>query len=244
MILEFDLGNTRAKWRIIDDLSSIVDRGVFLVGEKHCQDKVIEIVTRADKVRLASVRSTEIQKEIEAICALKNITYFSAKSLKQCAGVINAYDDPEKMGVDRWLAMIAGFSRKKKACCVIDCGSAITVDIVNPQGLHQGGYIVPGFNLLKRSLFHSTEGVRFSLEQQLNACSPGHDTQEAVNHGTLSMVVSWLNILCKGVQSDYGEQSDVYLTGGDAELVVGHLSQKVEYRPDLVMEGLVYCDRV
>lgn len=243
MILEFDLGNTRVKWRIVDDSSIIQDRGVFLFEENHLKDKVAEIVTGADKVRLASVRSTDIENEIEAICRSKGVVFFTAKTLKQCAGVVNAYEDPTKMGVDRWLAMVAGFNVDKKPCCVIDCGSAITVDFINPCGLHQGGYIVPGFNALKKSLSHSTERVYFSLDRQLDSCSPGLDTQQAVNHGSLSMVVSWLNSLCEKVRYDYGEKSGLYLTGGDAELVVNHLNYKTECLPDLVMEGLAYCER-
>lgn len=242
MTLELDLGNTRIKWRTIDRGSDALDGGAFLVEEKQSLGNVLGLVNAADKVRLASVRDMNMEIEICRACRERNIEFFSARTQSQCAGVINGYSDPSKMGVDRWLAMVAGYNFKKSACCVVDCGSAITVDIINDHGKHQGGYIVPGFGILKMALFQSTERVHFSLNEQLNACSPGCDTQQAVSHGSLSMVVSWLNSLYSQLRNDYGESSYLYLTGGDAGIVARHLGGEILHRPDLVMEGLVYCE--
>lgn len=241
MILELDLGNTRIKWRILGSGSDVNERGVFSTNENNIEF-IEELVRKVDRVRLASVCSIETDVAIEQLCDGTGKQFFKASSQKQCGNVTNSYHAPSTMGVDRWLAMVAAYNLAKKPCCVIDCGSAITVDVINSQGEHQGGFIVPGLHMLKGSLFESTKRVRFSLAESLNSCSLGRNTQEAVNHGVLSMVTDWINERCNKVVEEYGLDAGLYLTGGDAEFLLNYLNNEVKYCPDLVLDGLAYCE--
>ena len=137
-------------------------------------------------------------------------------------GVKNAYANPEKLGVDRFLSVIEAYHRYKSAVCVIDFGTAAKVDVVNADGQHQGGYIVPGLTMSRQSLLKQTAQVRFSGSLEIEALDYGVDTQESVFHGTLCLLVAW----CTHVMADFYRQYPdgiVILTGGDKDLLASML---------------------
>ncbi len=68
-------------------------------------------------------------------------------------GITNGYNDPSKLGIDRWLAILGAATQfKGQNLCVFNCGTAITMDIVTANGEHQGGLIFPGVQLLHRAV--------------------------------------------------------------------------------------------
>src|SRR5699024_1843795 len=97
-------------------------------------------------------------------------------------GFKNSYEASDALGVDRWLAIVEAWSRHGNAI-VIDCGSALTVDVAAKEGVHLGGYIVPGLHLLVRSLWEGTSQVKVSLSDIQDNAKLGSSTQEAVNNG-------------------------------------------------------------
>jgi type III pantothenate kinase len=243
MILDLDHGNTRLKWRLLDNASVVVDRGVLIARQEGALRSLSAVLSVADRVRLSSVHSPEREKEIERMCKEYSVDFFLAKTVNQCCGVINGYTNPQAMGVDRWLAMIAAYNMRKTASCIIDCGSAITVDFVDLRGVHLGGYIVPGLQLSRGSLQADTKRVLFSASEPFDSCDPGSNTQDAVSHGVLDMASSWINTLCGKAKVQLGSQTGLFMTGGDAPLIIEHLDYQVEYYPDLVMDGLVYAEQ-
>ena len=88
------------------------------------------------------------------------------KTTQQQGSLINGYVNPECLGVDRWLAMIAATDAGSIGVpvCVIDCGSAITIDAVNSDGGHLGGMIVPGLSMMRNALVKGTSGIRLKDE--------------------------------------------------------------------------------
>jgi type III pantothenate kinase len=161
---------------------------------------------------------------------------FTARVQKQLCSICCAYKDVKTLGVDRWLAMIAGHQRVgKKGVVVIDCGSAITIDYVNSKGQHLGGYILPGIELLSTSLKVGTERVNFELDGTLGM-EPGRSTEQCVNHGIRMMLVASINSALNWARRNGLE--NFLVTGGDAHLVNSYLGKKLEYQEDIVFEGL------
>src|SRR5690606_2659551 len=74
-------------------------------------------------------------------------------------GVINAYAAPERLGADRWLALIAARRIEPGAVCVVDCGTAITIDVMHADGVHLGGLIMPGLGFTRRMLVEAAHGI-------------------------------------------------------------------------------------
>jgi len=150
-------------------------------------------------------------------------------------GVEFIYRDVERLGVDRCLAMVAAYDSFQQGVLVIDCGSAMTADLILPKGLHEGGYIFPGFRLLKQSLLSGTSKV--IVNSDVERCFGfGRSTEECVDNGVHMMMRSTLLGLIK-LAAGYGV-FDVVLTGGDGLKAKVLIGEKVEYEKDLVFKGL------
>ena len=152
MNLQIDVGNTFLKWRVVEG-GAVIARGGHATAAEECLAG-FTFWNQVKTIALASVASTEVESRL--LCVLKSyrpdITPFIACTQFFFEGVSCAYELPEQMGVDRWLALVAGYLKYGESCCIVDCGSAITVDVVNSSGSHEGGYILPGMRLMKKSL--------------------------------------------------------------------------------------------
>ena len=234
MNLQIDVGNTFLKWRVVEGGQVVARGGHATVDEESLSDFISwdQLTT----VALASVASVEVDARLlsKLRSCRPDIKPFIASTQSFFNGVSCAYELPELMGVDRWLALVAGYLRYGESCCIVDCGSAITVDVVSAEGLHEGGYILPGITLMKQSLTMGTKRVQFeSLGDKSMVL--GKNTTECVENGINYMIFSVLGQL-KRQQSTKGV-NHLFVTGGDAE-VVASLCDGVELIPDLVLDGL------
>jgi type III pantothenate kinase len=160
-----------------------------------------------------------------------------AQAQKEECGLKNSYADPSRMGVDRWLAMLGVWSSQStdheaSQYIVIDAGTAITLDIIDDNGQHVGGYICPGFNMMKSTLLSGTDKVLAENEWSIGR-SPGYVTQLCVDHGIQDMVISCVERHC---QSRSGAK--VWVSGGDGVMLTRLLSNAYTYNSDLVLDGL------
>jgi len=240
MNLDIDAGNTRIKWRLSED-GAYVERGV-VDGLTQLEATVGNSADQIDQLRIATVRDDAFADGLTQLARTRwGVEPRFAVVETSCAGVTNAYSDPSRMGVDRWLAMLAAYNQVRGSCCVVDCGSAITVDIVAADGRHEGGYIVPGLNMQRATLGSSTGRIILSDSPDWGSLEPGADTEAAVSHGVLSMVVAWLANDARVRQAS--GQGSLFLTGGDVDVLAPWLKAgglKWCVPADLVLDGLQY----
>ena len=145
-----------------------------------------------------------------------------AQSREQVGEVRNAYAEPGHLGVDRWLAVLAAYKRARGACCVLDAGSALTLDIVRRDGQHEGGYIVPGLTMQRAALLERT-AIPLAVTGQWGETDPGRATVTAIHHGILDMVVSWA---AEQHRARASQESVWFITGGDAEVLSDALARR------------------
>jgi type III pantothenate kinase len=238
MIIDVDIGNTRAKYRVIHDAPASGSEPTQLCAHIDLLS-VLRAISFQDvtAVRIASVAAHNIadaiKRDLEQRSTIKVIL---VTSIAQCAGVTSSYAEPHRLGVDRWLAMLAAYNRWRSPCIVVDAGSALTFDVVDAAGAHQGGWIVPGLGLLRSALIAGTAGVRFE-EDTPGSLSLGRSTAAAVHNGTLSMTVAWLNASLAAQLEKY-KDARIVLCGGDADRVRSYLSFDALDWPDIVLDGL------
>ena len=235
--LEIDAGNTFIKWRICRD-------GVAEPQQRWLTDEInsrsIQIPVQwlsVDRVRYVSVAGEEINHWINQLFQKYAIPCDQAFVKAQSHGLKNAYDNPSQMGADRWVAMLAAWQALQTSFCVIDAGSAITIDWVDRSGQHLGGYILPGLMMLKQSLLGQTAQVRWQENTQTGLIEPGKTTAECVEHGCRFQLAALMRALaceCKARQIE-----NLWVTGGDALDLLAWLDE-AEYHPLLVLEGLKY----
>jgi type III pantothenate kinase len=238
MILEVDIGNTRSKWRLVREHQVVHRSGVCRIEDIAqealsglCRD---EFPSRA---RISCVRSVLVRQQFEDMMASHGISAEFAKSTSFCAGVANGYSDPAKLGVDRWLAVIAGYAEVQGPLCVLDCGSAITLDFVDQDGRHLGGYIAPGIRLMRQSLMSATDNVHFADFFGHGCISPGRDTTMAVSRGVQLAAIGLVEAALSRCDHD-ARGASLLITGGDADFVAPHLHRSAVLRPALVLDGL------
>lgn len=236
LILELDVGNTAIKWRRLS-ATGVLDSGRLAGGIEGLRHLLLGSVAT---VRIGSVANNDREGQLRALFAESGVRYQFAVSQVECAGVVNAYQDVHKMGVDRWLAMVAAFQVSRRACVVIDAGTALTIDVLNNNGLHQGGYILPGAGLVLKVLTEGTGRVRFSSEDA-KSTAPGVNTDSCVHNGKWLGLVGAVSRALNEAELRIGHQYDVFITGGDG-LTLRHLAGEVAtswcYHEDLVLDGL------
>ena len=146
----------------------------------------------------------------------------------------NSYADPGRMGVDRWLAMLGARARQPGRLCVIDAGSALTIDLVSAAGQHEGGYIIPGPALMERALLLDTERVRFDEDVEFTLV-PGISTAEAVRHG---IALAQAGAIVLALEQAGSEPLALLFCGGAGEALMHLVNRGGQWVPDLVFEGL------
>ena len=239
MILELDAGNSRIKWRIASDTGSEVHAHGVAVGLADLPGQLTgTLMQDVCRVRVSSVREREFAEEFTALA--QNVWRLQAEFAVvtvAAAGVTNAYTDVGTMGVDRWLAMLAAFELSGTSCCVLDCGSAITFDMVDDTGRHRGGYIVPGLQLMRQSLAGKTRALDIPFGDW-GEPAPGNSTATAIGNGILAMVSGFAEHCRHGTLADGSPGAKWFLTGGDAEIVSRLIPWEHQLVKDLVLDGL------
>jgi len=236
MILELDCGNSFIKWRINGrpEIYTSYSLNELFTTLAHLED------VKLSKARISSVRSDGETNEIAAKIKMRfGIKVQVAKSTPYCAGVTNGYLEPHKLGVDRWLDVIASYHLYKSACMVLDLGTAITVDFVDNKGKHLGGFICPGLPLMRNSLQVHTSKILYDFNDAsscLNSNKPATFTAEAVERGCATMICNFAREQANYAAKILGK-NQIVVTGGDANLVKNSLNC-ANFVPDLVFIGL------
>lgn len=238
MILELDCGNTRVKWRVRSG-SLVALRGMFLsadgfdLASSHALSNA-----NIERVLIGSVLDNGYARKLAAwSIAHLGVNPEFAVSEPNASGVTNGYQQPEKLGVDRWLAILAAKAQSSAGCVIVDCGSAITVDLLTSQGEHLGGYIAPGLRLMREALSANTTAIKLGQIGYPENDFPGRNTVGAIKSAELAMV-SGLVSHAKTILRNYEKNDAVLLvTGGDGKWLVDSLKEG-SYHEDLVLDGL------
>ncbi|MCI0511030.1 pantothenate kinase [Chromohalobacter marismortui] len=242
MILDLDIGNTLSKWRLKDVASSeIRSRGAVWTREEWRPGADIPDLDVVEAVRISSVARASVLRDTVTLLRRQVGAVHVARSTPEALGVSCGYDEPGRLGVDRWMGVLAGY-QLTGGCCSVDCGSAITMDFVLPGGSHLGGYIIPGLRLMKESLKLGTRNVAIDPDSEADELlAPGRNTVEAVNHGIYMSAVSAVNRIYSEVCDREGVALPLLLTGGDARVVSQGLRIPHALWPDMVYAGLETC---
>lgn len=232
--LQVDQGNSALKWRLVEH-DACLTRGVVANEALPSDGALTKAVTRAGEVWIASVASDETRAALRALCAQSGAgTVRVAHSTARCGDLVNSYEDPKALGVDRWLAMVGARARCSNELCVVDVGSALTIDFVAKDGEHRGGYILPGLELMQQALRVSTARVRYSEFPELSL-APGRSTAEAVSHGIALAMVGSIEAALRAAP---WAAPQLFLTGGSGAALKPLLSVESIAVDDLVLEGL------
>jgi type III pantothenate kinase len=233
--LQLDVGNSGSKWRLLEQ-GRVVARGTLREGDEDSRAQLLDCAPQVQQIWVASVAGPEAEAALADMLAGRwDVQPWFARSTARCGMVYSSYREPARMGVDRWLAMLAAWQRVQGRFCVVDAGSALTLDLVSDNGRHEGGYIIPGPTLMERALLQDTGRVRFDEDADY-ALTPGVSTAEAVRHG---IAVAQAGALALAIERAAVRPDQLLFCGGWGEALRQLLNRGGQYLQDLVFEGLV-----
>jgi type III pantothenate kinase len=217
--LFIDTGNSAIKWRTCD--SKVFTEGADLFS--------LELLPKADSVWVSAVAHLNIVQAIKT--QFSNVKL--VEPLKQYGRLTLSYDDPSKLGVDRFLAMLAALERfPNQPLLVIDAGSAVTFDVIDAKGMHQGGLIMPGLKALRESF------AKFSTNDlSINTSELKNSTKGAWQSGTHAMLVSAVNSQIYNFELKY-PGGVITICGGIVKEIIKELPLSVKSFDNLVLDGL------
>jgi type III pantothenate kinase len=234
-----DIGNTRVKWASVKD-EELSGHGAVehaTVGLAQALEEAWGRLRKPSRLVVANVAGATAAGVLTGWALGRwGLTPELVVARDAAAGVRNAYPEPERLGADRWAALVGARALCQGAACVVDCGSAVTADALSAEGEHLGGLILPGLALMRRSLIEGTAGVRPVGDADVALLA--RNTAGAVAAGTLYALVAAVDRIGADLSAELGGRVETILTGGDAARLLPLLARRWTYAPDLVLRGL------
>lgn len=240
MNLLVDIGNSRIKF-IQQDNGSLSDYRVDVYDKSRIErslDTLWGELPAPEQIWIANVAGIEAAEQTRQWVAQRwhKEPIFAAVE-KQLLGVTNAYQDINKLGIDRWLSLIATWHKYKSPACIVSCGTAVTIDGLDHQGIHLGGLIMPGITMMQQSLHINTSAIPPVDDTQATTNLAGN-TEQAVVTGCALAVVTLIEHVLQDLRRAHNGKLKCLITGGDSESVMNLLTEKFIHEPYLVLEGL------
>ncbi|HEY0504261.1 MAG TPA: type III pantothenate kinase [Lysobacter sp.] len=238
----FDLGNTRLKCAPLGTDGSV---GASL-ALPHRQEDVAaamaqQLPARIDVAYVASVARPELRVAVLDALAARCGRIAIARTQPRFGEVRIAYADPRKLGVDRFLAIIAAHARAQgHPALVCGVGTALTVDLVDGAGHHLGGRIAPSPTLMREALHARAPQLP---EQGGTYADFASDTEDALASGCDGAGVALIAHSLDAARQRLGTAPRLFLHGGGSEALAPHLPSATEVAT-LVLEGLARWARV
>lgn len=233
MKLLIDAGNTRIKWGLTDG-QNWLRVGTLAVDQASTLPQLFADVQGVQQIWISNVAGEGVAQHIRDIGIGRQADrfHFIVAQKAQC-GVRNGYSAPAKLGSDRWAALIAAWRMVRGACLVVNSGTATTVDTLSVTGEFIGGLILPGVELMQRSLNDAT--AQLSPAQGAYAAFP-LNTADALFSGAIQAG-------CGAIERQYalldGSDIPVVLSGGAASILQNHLNLPLHVVDNLVLQGLL-----
>ena len=230
-VLLVDAGNSSIKYVSLKDINDSIHTAA---SPQACFD-TLKNSQPAKFIFLSNVGKASIEEQFHHYCAQNQIQLRVIETEKHRFSLTNAYSDVTKMGVDRWLAMLAAHTMTDRAFAVIDVGTAITCDFV-ADGQHLGGWITPGYGLMKDALVKNTAKV-IADNQIPTDFGIGQSTQDCVALGCQAAVHGVYLSAVDYLSSKHDEFSIIIGGGGKNMLAFAQFDGSILVA-NLVVHGL------
>lgn len=241
--LYIDIGNTAIHWAVMQAHQSLSPMQTYVYQGMQPETLAPTLWVghpAVEAVLISSVASSALNVAIQDwFIQQHGIAPQFVTSPAEGLGLRNAYREPANLGTDRWLAMVAAYHQTNSACCVLDCGTAVTFDVIAGGGQHLGGWIAPGHRLHMKALSQDTAGINLEQHEPEMVNILGQSTQEC-------MEIAWhqgiISLVRQTIEASGLDDIKCFLTGGDAMRIKPLLGEEWYYANDIVLQGLVIMD--
>ena len=249
MLLAVDAGNTnlvfalgdggtiKARWRIATDPRRTADQYAVWLHQ------LLELEGFSKSDVTAVIIGTVVPRALHNLEVLAS-KYFHVEPLIAGQGTAEwpielDVDEPQNVGADRALNVIAAHAKHPGELIVIDFGTATTFDVVSASGAYKGGVIAPGINLSLDALVSAAAKLpRIAIEAPASNSVVGRTTESQMIIGIYWGYVAMIEGLVERLKAEIGGPVTVVSTGGLADLFDKHTQVFDAIEPDLTIQGL------
>jgi type III pantothenate kinase len=236
----FDLGNTRLKCAPLRDDGAVGE----VLALPHRHDDVAAALERAvpariDVAYLASVADPALRVAVLQALTARCGRVSLARTQRRGGGVAIAYAQPHRLGVDRYLALIAARERAPGGALVCGVGTALTIDLLDADGCHLGGRIAPSPELMREALHQRAAQLPVGGGAYREFAD---DTDDALASGCLGAAIALVERSAAEARARVSEPPALLLHGGGAAALRPWLPGALD-TPHLVLEGLAVWAR-
>jgi type III pantothenate kinase len=235
VILCIDSGNSRIKWGV-HDAGRWLEVGFVAHADVDRLTSLARRLPQETRVILANVAGDAALASIRQALTPCRPALHEVKSASDAGGVVNLYQVPGRLGVDRWSALIGARGLTSAPCLVLMAGTATTIDTLDGDGRFLGGLILPGLDLMRRSLARDTAAL--PLAAGAYSAYP-RGTDDAIISGCIEAQIGAI----ERAFARLGNGATCLLSGGAARVIGEHLEIPHRRVDNLVLEGLLRLAR-
>ena len=246
VFLAIDVGNTRLKWALYSALKPgagpLHHGAVFLEAIDDLAETAWKNLPAPSSMLGSVVAGEGIRRRAEAQLEIWDVEPRWVVSSASACGVTNGYDHPNRLGVDRWVALIGARHRMlargaPRPVLVVMVGTAVTVDALDASGRFLGGLILPGFGLMLRALEMGTAGLKAPTGEAVDFPT---NTSDALMSGGSDAIAGAVERMYRKLQQRSGEMPAVMMSGGAAVKLASITDLPVEMVETLIFDGLMH----
>ena len=260
LYLLFDVGNTRLKWAAVESSQQPSDRqkklwaysgsisSKSLASPEHraeLADYIAKTLPKPDVIGFSCVAGKDAIENLKSLFPQwSDISWKQFSGNTEYAGVRTLYQDPSKLGADRWAAVIGARALSSTNTLIVNAGTATTIDLLGSNGVHYGGWILPGLELMQRSLEGNTAQLPFAVRGDSNQ-NFGLSTNDAIIGGCDAAQVGAIQYAIQLAKEINHPIERVWVDGGNANILVNEMRQTpvpssivIESTEGLVLRGI------
>lgn len=247
--LAIDIGNTRLKWAQYAEAAP----GAALVAHGAVFLETIDTLAETDWKHLAApasmlgcvVAGEGVKRRVEEQLELWDLPPRWVVSGKAAGGITNGYDHPNRLGPDRFVALIGARHRvlahgRARPALVVMVGTAVTVDALDASGHFLGGMILPGFGVMQRALEMSTAGLKVPTGEIVDFPT---NTSDALMSGGSNAMAGAVERMYRKLREHSGEEPVLLMSGGAASKLTAITDLRFETVENLIFDGLLVLEQ-
>ncbi len=244
--LAVDIGNTRLKWALyaapLPGANMLAHGAVFLEAIDELAEGQWRDLPPPSSMLGSVVAGEGIRRRVEAQLELWDVEPRWVVSSAAACGVVNGYEHPSRLGVDRWVALIGARHRilargAPRPILVVMVGTAVTVDALDAEGRFLGGLILPGFGLMLRALEMGTAGLKAPTGESVDFPT---NTSDALMSGGADAIAGAVERMHRKLLRRCGQEPALLMSGGAASKLSTITDLPFETVETLVFDGLLH----
>jgi type III pantothenate kinase len=234
-LLAIDAGNSRIKWGLHDGDAWARQSWLRTTAAGALANELVGLPP-PDAIIASNVAGAAVEEALTAALGAYTPVVRWIRSVSRQCDVTSSYDDPERLGADRWAALIGAWHLFHGPCAVVSVGTTMTVDALSGDGVFLGGFIVPGVDLMRDSLTRGT--AQLKLQRGTFTYFPA-STADAIMSGTVNALTGAIERMVDFMVQTGQVSPLAVISGGSAEVVAAQLNARYELVDNLVLEGLL-----